>query len=112
MSYRLILRQLEKVLNECGDNIKLTPTGNETPSTEFIGKLSIEIVEAYISKETKCFKLGKQFPESYKNTDDKICINRIRISSRMIDDYTKNNSYSNDEIKNMINGNDEIFGYY
>lgn len=112
MSYRIILRQIEKVLNDCGDNIKLTPTGNETPSTEFIGKLSIAIVETYISKENSCFKLGKPFPESSKNTDDKICINRIRISSRMIDDYAKNYPYSNDELQNMISGNDEIFGYY
>lgn len=112
MSYLNILKQIEQVLNSCGDNVSLIPTGNTTPSTEFIGKLSIEIIETYILKENSCIKLGKPFPESIKNTEEKICINRIRLSTRMIDDYTKKCPYNNDEMKNMINENNTIFGYY
>lgn len=111
MSYKVI-KHIEKILNLSGDKVNLIPTGNIVQSSIKTGYLSIEIEQTNILKENKIFKLGIPNPLSNDNLDEKFCINRIRLSLSIIDDYSKNHPYSDEEMKNLIAENDGLFGFY
>ena len=92
--------------------MNLIPTGNAVSSSQSIGSLSIEIEEDYILKLNNCFSISCLNPTSNENFDTKYKINRIRVSETIIDDYTKNYPFTNQDMLTLISGKSDLFAYY
>lgn len=110
MSYHLVIRHIQKVLNQCGDPVVLIPTGPMVMQEN--GKMSIEIRRAAILRKNNCCTMAPPYPMCNDNPEDKYWVNRIRISPSMADDYSKGYPYNDDELRNFICGNELLFGCY
>lgn len=110
MSYSAVISHIQMVLNNCGDPVILTPTGNQTMDDK--GNMSIEIRRAYVLRQNKCCVIPRPIPTCSENPQYKWCINRIRISTSLADDYSKNCQLSDDEIRNIICSKIFLFGCY
>lgn len=112
MSYILVIRHIQRVLNSCGDPVIFTPTGKHMMNSDF--KISIEIKKVSIKKKNNCFPINPPNPicEKTEKSDTEYQIDRIRISKSLIDDYSKGFSLSDEEMKRMIANNKSLFGCY
>lgn len=111
MSYSLVINHINKVLNECGNNIHLVPTGVITISA-IKSDLSIEIVTEVIKAKNLCFEIKRPIPRNPKTPPERYSINRIRISKRMINNYAKGNPYSDEELIHILKTKNDLFAYY
>lgn len=110
MSYSKVIKHIEKILNQCGDPVRLIPTGQKTMSET--GNMSIEINKAQIQRQNKCFQIPSPSPNCNSNPEDTYWINRIRISPSTADDYSKNYPFTDEEIQDIISTKTTLFGYY
>lgn len=108
MSSSRIIRHIQGVLNQCGDPVFLQPTGNETLADP--GRMSIEINMVMLKKQNNCFTVPVPNPSSSQNTEDGFWINRVRLSTSMIDDYSKNFPFTDEDIKSLISKSTILFG--
>lgn len=111
MSHNLVISHIQKVLNNCGDDVRLVSTGAITNS-EMPGNLSIEIRPVRIKKHNDNFPVPPPQPMCQDDDEDTYAINRIRISTSMIDDYSKNWPYTDEDIIGVISGKTFLFGCY
>ncbi len=111
MSHIQVINHIQTVLNNCGDNVRLVPTGAVTNS-ERPGHLSIEVRQVQIKKHNKNFQVPPPQPMNQDDLDDNYTINRIRISSSMIDDYSKNYPYTDEDLIGLLSSKTFLFGYY
>ncbi|WP_411811952.1 hypothetical protein ACLB9Y_00935 [Chryseobacterium scophthalmum] len=109
MSYKLIIRHIQNILNQCGDPVNLTPTGLQTMSEP--GQMSIEIKRTLIMRQNKCCAIQPPVPVCRDNPEDRYWINRIRISQRLADAYTKN-PLTDEQMKDIICEKPKLFGCY
>ena len=113
MSYHLVIKDIQQVLNECGDKVSLIPTGNNPPSQIKPGDLSIEVKPTVIQGVNNCFRIKTPSPINPTiNHPEKYLITRVRISNKMIDDYSKRLSYSKEELIHVLENKDAMFGYF
>ncbi len=105
MSYIQVIRYIQKTLNDCGDPVIFTPTGQQTMSET--GQMSIEI-----KRQNDCCEIPPPSPICNDNPDDKYLVNRIPISSSLADDYSKNFPLTDDEMRNIICTKTFLFGCY
>jgi len=61
MNNFLVIEHIEKILNNCGDNVFISPTGNIVNANTDI---SIEIKDVEIYANDKCFVISEPFPKS------------------------------------------------
>jgi len=110
MSYTQVIKHIQKILNQCGDSVILTPTGNQTLSES--GQMTIEINKVLIMRQNDCCIIPPPSPTCDNNPNDKYWINRIRISTSLADDYSKNYPLTDEEIRNTICEKAFLFGCY
>ncbi|WP_298152230.1 hypothetical protein [Flavobacterium sp.] len=111
MSHTLVLNHLQRVLNLCGDNVRLIPTG-DVVNSEMPGHLSVEIRPVRIKKHNNNCSVPPPQPMCQDDKEDSYAINRVRISTSMIDDYSKKFPYTDEEIIGLISGKTYLFGCY
>ena len=112
MSYQKVLLHLENLLNKMGNNINIITTGN-TVNSEIPGNLSIEINQITILDSFNQLLLPKPGPQCKSDVNtNTYTINRIRLSTSIIDDYSKKFPFSDEELLNMILHKELLFGYY
>ena len=111
MSYSSVISHIQKVLNDCGDNVVLTPKGEPAPS-QVSGQFTIEIRKVAILRQNKCCTLPTPTQLCSDNPADKYWINRIRISKSLADDYSINNRFSDDEMRNHICKTEFLFACF
>ncbi|OIV41347.1 hypothetical protein [Flavobacterium johnsoniae] len=111
MSQLAVLNHIEKILNYMGNNINIIATGNFTNSEN--GDISIEIKPIKISSSFNEFLLPTPKPQNKIDIDtNTYSINRVRISTSIIDDYSKKYPYSNNDILEIILHKEFLFGWY
>mgnify|MGYP007082192085 CR=1 FL=1 len=110
MSYTAVIGHIQEVLNKCGDPVVFITTGNQAPHDS--GQMSIEIHRAYILRQNQCCTIPQPTPMCSDNPPDKYCVNRIRISQSLADDYSKGYPMTDEEIKNTICTKTFLFGCY
>ncbi len=110
MSYIDVIRHIQRILNNCGDPVILSPTGQSAMHDS--GHISIEIKTVGILRQNNCCNLPIPSPLSVENPPNKFLINRIRISQSLADDYSKNFPYTDSEMQNLICSKQFLFGYY
>lgn len=110
MSYILVIRHVQRILNQCGDPVVLSTTGFQTMSES--GQMSIELKRVLILKQNNCCTIQPPMPLCNDNPEDHYWINRIRISPRLADDYSKNYPLTDDEMQNIIRTKTFLFGCY
>lgn len=110
MSYTLVIRHIQKILNKCGDPVILSQTGQQTMSEN--GQMSIEIKRVLIMKQNLCCAIPPPSPTCNENPQDKYWINRIRISPSFADDYSKNFPLTDEEMQSIICTKPFLFGCY
>lgn len=113
MSYHLVIEHIQQILHECGDNVNLIPTGNKPPSQIKPGDLSIEVKQTVIRGVNNCFRIKTPYPINISTIHpDRYIITRVRISNKMIDDYSKGFPYSKEELIHVLENKDAMFGYF
>ena len=110
MSYSLVINHIQSVLNACGDSIQIIPLGQPVPHES--GHMSIEIQKTYILRQNRCCAIPPPSPMCTDNPIDKYCINRIRISNSMADDYSKSSRWTDAQIRDLICSKTFLFGCY
>ena len=110
MSYAQVIRQIQKIMNNCGDPVILTMTGEQIMSES--GQMSIEIERVLIKRQNNCCVIPPPNPTCNDNPDDKYWVNRIRISPSLADDYSKNYPLSDEDMKDLICTKTFLFGCY
>ena len=78
MSYIQVINHIQKVLNQCGDSVILSPTGLQILSET--GQMSIEIRRVSIMQQNNCCVIPPPSPSCNDNPENKYWVNRIRIS--------------------------------
>jgi hypothetical protein len=112
MSQQKVLSHLESLLNKMGNNIHIVATGN-TVNSEIPADLSIEINPITILNTFNELLIPKPGPQSESDFGtETYTINRIRLSTSIIDDYSKKIPYSDEELLNVIMHKELLFGYY
>lgn len=100
-----LLNQVSKVLYDlCKQTIALVPTGNQCLNEN--GKVSIEIHEVNIPDSI----ISQPNPSCPQNPDGIYKVNRIRLGKTILEDSFKGYSFSDDEIKTVIEGKG-VWGY-
>ncbi len=110
MSYAAVIRHIQTVLNKCGDPVLLTMTGNQAPHDS--GQMSIEIQRTYILRQNDCCTIPQPTPMCSDNPPNQYCVNRIRISPSLADDYSKGFPMTDEEMRNTICNKTFLFGCY
>ncbi|WP_149208052.1 hypothetical protein [Flavobacterium johnsoniae] len=111
MSQSAVLKHIEKILNNMGNSVHISTTGNFTNSEN--GDISIEIKPINISSSFNEFLLPIPKPQNKIDIDtNTYSINRVRISTSMIDDYSKKYPYSDGDILEIILHKEFLFGWY
>ena len=112
MNYQPVLRHIEALFGACGESARLSPLGDFIPSQERIGCISISIRQAVIQENNGCFEVIPPHPKHPINPPGGYIVNRIRLSTSMIGDYANGAAYTNEELRNYLDGNVGLFGYY
>lgn len=112
MSKQKVLSHLESLLNEMGNNIRIVTTGN-TSNSDIPGNLSIEINPITILNAFNELLIPKPGPQcKFDFGTETYTINRIRLSTSIIDDYSKKAPYSDEELLDVVMHKELLFGYY
>ena len=110
MSYIRVIRHLETIMNQCGDPVVFRPTGQKIMAEP--GQITVEINTVLIRKQNNCFLTLPPTARCQNNPEDGYWVNRIRISSSLIDDYSKNFPLTDYELKGIISKKATLFGFY
>lgn len=110
MSYKLVIRHIQNILNQCGDSVNLIPTGQQVESDT--GQVSIEVKSTLIMRQNKYCAIPPPSPFYSHDPEDKYSINRIRISQRLAENYSKNFPLTDEEMKSIICEKTDLFGFY
>jgi hypothetical protein len=110
MNYTAVINHIQRILNNCGDPVILTPTGKHAPHDS--GQISIEIRKVAILQQNNCCTIPPPSPSCADNPVDKYWINHVRISPSLMNDYSKNDSWTDDEIKKLICKKEFLFGCF
>lgn len=110
MSYTLVIKHIQAILNQCGDPVNLIQTGQQTVGDT--GNMSIEINTTLIMRQNKYCTIPPPSPFYSHDPKDKYSINRIRISQRLAEDYSKNFPLTDEEMKSIICEKTDLFGFY
>ena len=110
MSYYQVIDHIQKVMNSCGDPVRLIMTGTQTIHES--GQMSIEIKAVQILRKNNCCVIPAPQPICSENQDEKYWVNRIRISTCIADDYSKGFPFTDEEIRNMICTKSFLFGFF
>lgn len=110
MSYQLVLTHLEKLLNQMNNSIQIVSTGSAIQSHP--GLITVEIKPITILNSFNQNIISVPMPKYTLDTNTTYQINRIRISTIMIDDYSKKYPYSDGDLLEQIYTNPNLFAYY
>ena len=110
MSISRVINHMQRVLSQCGDPVFFQPTGQTAMADP--GNLTVEINKVLLKRQNNCFILPIPYPACRENPDDGYWVNRIRISTSMIDDYSENHSYTDDELRGIISKKANLFGCF
>jgi len=110
MSYLAVLNHIERIINQCGDNISIIPNGNQILNEN--AEMSIKINPIEILRQNKYFVIPPPTPICNDNPNDKYWINMVRIPINLADDYSKNFPLSDEEMKKFISGKINLFACY
>ena len=102
MSYLKVIKHIQRVLNRCGDPVILNPTGTMTPSSIFVGSMTVEIQKVRIKQQNDCCLLPKPVPMCSDNPPGYYCINIVYIRPSLAEDYSGDNPLTDEEMRNMI----------
>lgn len=112
MSHQKVLSHLESLLNKMGNNIHIVSTGN-TNNSQIPGELSIEINPITILNSFNQLLIPKPGPQSKSDLGaETYTINWIRLSTSIIDDYSKKFPLSDEELLDVIMHKELLFGNY
>lgn len=101
----MVLNQISKVLtNLCGHTVFINYTSKCCPDSN--GKLLIVFEEIDIPSSI----ISKPFPQYFNDEDGCYKVNRIHLGKTILEDTFKGYSFSDDEIKTVIEGKG-VWGY-
>lgn len=104
-SIPMVLNQISKVLTTLsGYTVFMNYTGKWCPDSN--GKLSIEFEDTDILSSV----ITKPFPQYFNDEEGYYKVNRIHLGKTILEDTAKGYSFSDDEIKTVING-ECVWGY-
>lgn len=110
MGYTLVIKHIQTILNQCGDTVNLKQTGQQTVGDT--GDMSVEVNRTFIMRQNKCCAVPRPSPFYSHDPEDKYSINRIRISPRLAENYSKNFPLTDEEMKSIICEKTDLFGFY
>lgn len=114
MSIQKVIIHIEKVLNTMGNQVQISVTGSNVIS-QYSGHISIDIKPIKILNSFNTVLLPTPKPQSSSDANsnsNSYYINRIRLSDIMINDYSKNYPYSDNDLLDMIKTKGFLFGFY
>jgi len=110
MSYTQVIRHVQRILNQCGDPVILSLTGDQVMGDP--SQMTLGIDRVFIKKQNNNFTIPAPSLTCTENPDGGFWINRIRISPSLADDYSKNYPLKDDELMNLIAKKETLFACF
>lgn len=107
-----VIEHIQRILKQCGDSVILQPTGGSVVQGDHNTDIAFTIKDTLVLAQNSCCTIPSPTPMRRDNPEGKYWINVVRISHNMIDDYSKESYWTDDQIRNlMICKKEWLFGY-